>query len=113
MLALNRYYKLSEIIEYVKWSGDEGDDFCLYGEDDQGLNLEDDYFLADYPKVEDDQEVYPESVKAEGLDYIFSGQHCVDVVRSVLEQKPKATHEEYSAALNYYADHDTFMDVKV
>ncbi|WP_219854232.1 DUF7716 domain-containing protein [Pseudomonas entomophila] len=85
----------------------------MYGEYDKGLNLEANYFLADYPRVESDQEVYPESVKAEGLSYIFSGQQCVDVVRSVLEQKPEATHGEYSATLNYYADHDTFMDVEI
>ncbi|WP_459167194.1 DUF7716 domain-containing protein [Pseudomonas alabamensis] len=43
------------------------------------------------------------------MSYKVSGHPCVQVVRSALKQKPEATLAEYTAALNYYADHDTFI----
>jgi hypothetical protein len=109
MLPRNQYYKLSEIIDCLKATGEQGDDFCLYGDDQEQLDLAASYFIADYPEVNNDREIYPGSVQEKGLDYLYSGQQFADVVTLLLEQKPDAVHDDYVKALNYYQENDDFM----
>lgn len=111
MLSRNQYHEFSEIIDYVKSVGEEDDDFCIYGEEREGLEVSGRYFISDYPDVnDDDKEIYPEPVISASLSYLYSGQQFVDVVTLVLEQKSDATYEDYVNALNYYDVNDEFMD---
>ncbi|MFS0825509.1 DUF7716 domain-containing protein [Pseudomonas phoenicis] len=109
MLKTNHRHTLGEIIESVKQDPDLGDDFCLYGEDQDELDLHGVYLIADYPDVVDDQEVYPESVRVAGLNYLYSGQQFADVVMVLMAQKPAAEHGDHVRALNFYMDNDTFL----
>lgn len=85
--------------------------FCLYGRDtDKYLTPDEECFISDYPKVENDKEIYPLSVQQKKLSYIYSGEQFADVISSVSEQKKSAEIEEYVRALNYYLEHDDFLD---
>lgn len=111
MLLKNKFYALSEIIDHVKFFAEQDDEFCIYGEDQDRLDLSARYLVADYPDVKDDKEVFPESVKKAGLRYLYSGQQFVDVVTLLAEQSPDASYGDYVKALNYYQDNDEFVDL--
>ncbi|MFV3284718.1 hypothetical protein ACNFCI_11770 [Pseudomonas sp. NY15356] len=111
MLLKDKFYALSELIEHVKVFAEQDDDFCLYGQDQDHLDLKMQYFVADYPSVKDDKEIYPESVKKAGLSYLYAGQQFVDVVTLLAEQKPDASYDDYVKSLNYYQDNDEFIDL--
>ncbi|MDA3649080.1 hypothetical protein LZ318_15480 [Saccharopolyspora indica] len=105
MLQKDRAHSLRDIIAELE-AHPEHDDFCLYGD---SLTADGHYHLADYPQVEDDEEIHPES--AQHLDFLYSGEQFADVVRSVSRQKPSASTEDYVRALDHYAKHDTFLDL--
>jgi len=111
MLLRDCFYTLEEIISCVINLEVDGDEFCLYGDGKEYLDLSSRYFVADFPHVQDDREVYPESVKKYGLCYLYSGQQFVDVVTLLAERKPGALYEDYVSALNYYQDNDDFIDL--
>ena len=111
MLLRDKFHALSEIIDHVKVYAEQDDEFCIYGEDQDHLDLNVQYFVANYPSVKDDKEVFPESVRKAGLSYLYSGQQFVDVVTLLAEQKPDARYEDYVRALNYYQDNDEFIDL--
>ena len=105
----NQTYFLKDIMEAVK-SEKLDDDFCLYAKENAELNFQESYFLADYPQVVDNRDVYPSQVRMQELELIYYGEDFADVLLSVMEQKAEATDEEYLQALLYYYDHDDFMD---
>jgi len=72
MLLKDRFYALSEVIDHVKVFAEQDDVFCLYGQGRECLGLKVQYFVADYPSVEGNKEIYPESVKNAGLSYLYS-----------------------------------------
>ena len=105
----NQTYFLKDIMEAVK-SEKLDDDFCLYAKENAELNFQESYFLADYPQVVDNRDVYPSQVRMQELELIYYGEDFADVLLSVMEQKAEATDEEYLQALLYYYEHDDFMD---
>ncbi|WP_312235103.1 hypothetical protein [Pseudescherichia sp.] len=59
MLNKDNQYSLSDIVSYMKVIDLRNDNFCLYGEADEGLKANGYYYIADYPDVDDnDKEVY-------------------------------------------------------
>ncbi|KAF1067744.1 MAG: hypothetical protein GAK45_01576 [Pseudomonas citronellolis] len=118
MLPRNQAYPLAEIIhallDALRAADFEPyglDDFCLYGNDEASLRLDAHYWLADYPQVDDDDnEHYPASVQAQGLDYLYSGEQFADVLINAHGQKPTVNPEELVRALNHYSERDTFLD---
>ncbi|WNW10417.1 hypothetical protein RRX38_04375 [Pseudomonas sp. DTU_2021_1001937_2_SI_NGA_ILE_001] len=111
MLARDQYHSLAELIDAVKASGTQDDNFCVYGEDRDALEISARYFIAGYPEVIDDKEIYPPSVRRESLSYLYSGESFVDVVMLAQKQKPDATYADYVKALNHYQDNDDFLDL--
>ena len=68
--------------------------------------------LEDYPNVNDeDVEKYPDFVCKEKLKLFYSGEQFEDVIRSILNQKREATICEFMAGLNYYREHDDFLEI--
>ena len=63
----NQTYFLKDIMEAVK-SEELEDDFCLYAKENEELNFQDSYLLADYPQVVDNRDVYPRQVRELELD---------------------------------------------
>ncbi|WP_054878459.1 hypothetical protein, partial [Yersinia similis] len=103
MLNKDNQYSLADIISAMKKTDSRDDNFCLYGETDEQLKVGGNYYVADYPDVDDDKEIYPQIVISKKLNYLYSGQQLVDVVDSVLEQKPSASLDDFVKALNYYS----------
>ncbi|MCR4459351.1 MULTISPECIES: hypothetical protein [Enterobacteriaceae] len=111
MLNKDNQYSLSDIVSYMKVIDLRNDNFCLYGEADEGLKANGYYYIADYPDVDDnDKEVYPQIVKNKKLHYLYSGEQFADVIDSVVEQKPSASLDEFVKALNFYSKNDNFLD---
>ena len=63
----NQTYNLKDIMEAVK-SEKLDDDFCLYAKENEELNFQDCYLLADYHQVVDNRDVYPRQVRELELD---------------------------------------------
>lgn len=58
----------------MKKMDERNDNFCLYGKSDGKLKKEGEYYVADYPDVDDnDKEIYPEIVRSKHLHYLYSG----------------------------------------
>ena len=82
---------------------------CMLKENEE-LNFQDSYLLADYPQVVDNKDVYPRQVREQELELIYYGEDFADVLLSVMVKKAEATDQEYLQALIYYYEHDDFMD---
>ena len=67
----NQTYFLKDIMEAVK-SEKLDDDFCLYAKENEELNFQDCYLLADYHQVVDNRDVYPRQVRELELDRVSS-----------------------------------------
>ena len=104
---------LEQIIEQVRVDKFFSDDFCLYGKEDGELALEKLYWVADYPDVVDDSDVYPADASEQHLQLVYYGEQLIDVLSVALEEKPEASHQDLIDALNYYNQHDNFMPFKL
>lgn len=91
------------------------DEKCLYAEKSlccrSRYKLSDQCILAASTNVsEDDIEHLPPEIEAMELGLYCYGQNLVDVVSSMIEQRPRATAQELLQALNYHSIHDSFID---
>ena len=100
---------LEQIIEQVRVDQLVSDDFCLYGKEDGELALEKLYWVADYPDVVDDSDVYPADASEQHLQLVYYGEQFLDVLTVALEEKPEASHQDLVDALNHYNRYDSFM----
>lgn len=111
--ATNRFYKIEDLIELVK--GKKGRDaiYMIYVPvDTDDLQSGMDVYVGDVPSFDDDDnEVFPESVIALGLERGYMQEHFEDVVDVAYKQKPTASTEEVIRCLNHYAQHDSFLDL--
>ncbi|WP_340618796.1 DUF7716 domain-containing protein [Xenorhabdus entomophaga] len=111
MLDKDKQYHLADIISDMKDVDSRDDEFCLYGINDGKLDKNGSYYIADFPDIDDnDEELFPQIVVENELHYLYSGQQFADVIDTVLAQKPSATLDDFVAALNYYTEHDDFLD---
>lgn len=121
MLEKDKAYLLKDIIKYaidvVKKYGDDYDhymDFYLYSENhtQSGLILDNYYTYADYPEItENCEEIFPSIVMDKNLTVAYIGESFMDVISLAYEQRNDADYKQYVEALNYYYNHDTFMDL--
>jgi len=100
---------LDQIIEQLRADQLTSDDFCLYGKEDGELTLDRLYWVADYPDVVDDSDVYPADASEQHLQLVYYGEQLIDVLSVALEEKLNASHQDLVEALNYYQQHDSFM----
>ena len=101
---------LEQIIEQMRVDESSSDDFCLYSKEDGELALERLYWVSDYPDVVEDRDVYPTDVVEQDLQLVYYGEQLIDVLSVALEEKPEASHQDLVDALNYYNQHDIFMN---
>ena len=109
---MRKYQELSleQIIEQVRVDESPSDDFCLYGKEYGELALDRLYWVSDYPDVVDDCDVYPADVVEQDLQLVYYGEQLLDVLSVALEEKPDASLQDLVDALNYYNQHDIFMN---
>ncbi|MCL1994195.1 MAG: hypothetical protein FWG66_14725 [Spirochaetes bacterium] len=134
-LELKKPYKLSEIISVaVKFISNEqylektmdrtsfrsrtgsfvnSDDFYLYTSDGEGVFHADTvFYLEQSPSItDDDEEIYPDFILKEGLENFCSGELFYSVIYNVLHQKNQASIDECVKALEYYLEHDSFLEL--
>ena len=109
---MRKYQELSleQIIEQMRVDESSSDDFCLYGKEDGLLALERLYWVSDYPDAVEDRDVYSADVAEQDLQLVYYGEQLFDVLSVALEEKPNASHQDLVDALNYYNEHDIFMN---
>ncbi|POA30183.1 MULTISPECIES: hypothetical protein [Pseudomonas] len=85
--------------------------FCVYGtQDSSTITLQTVCVIEAFPQITDnDEEIYPDFVIRQGLEFWFSDDLLEDVVMSALQHKPSVTDVELLKAIRYYAEHDCFM----
>ena len=101
---------LEQIIEQVRVDQLVSDDFCLYGKEEGELALDRLYWVADYPDVVDDSDVYPADATDQHLQLVYYGEHLIDVLAVALEEKPDSSLQDLVEALNHYNRYDIFMN---
>ena len=101
---------LEQIIEQVRVDQLASDDFCLYGKEERELKLDSLYWVSDYPDVVEDRDVYPADATDQHLQLVYYGEQLIDVLAVAIEEKPDASLQDLVEALNYYNQHDCFMN---
>lgn len=114
-------YKLSDVITIVSNMIIENGinnflddiDFCIYTtdyvEEASGDTI---CYLDEYPDIDDnDKEIYTDFVTDRKLVMFYSGEQFEDVIGQMLSQKRDASIEEFISGINYYREHDDFLDL--
>ena len=113
-------YRLSDVITFFKNMIIENGvdnllddiDFCIYTMDfvdvASGNTI---CYLDDYPDIDDDDnEIYTDFVTERKLVMFYSGEQFEDVIGNMLSQKMDSAIEDFISGINYYREHDDFLD---
>lgn len=109
----NRFYKIEDLVRLVKEKKGRDAIYMIYvPKDTDDLTPGMDVYVGDVPAFDDDDnEVFPESVIALGLERGYMQEHFEDVVDVAYKQRPTASADDVIRCLNYYAQHDSFLDL--
>ena len=109
---MRKYQELSleQIIQQLRMDKLVSDDFCLYGKEDGEIALARSYWVSDYPDVVEDRDVYQADASEQDLQLVYYGEQLIDVLAVALEEKPDASLQDLVEALDYYNQHDCFMN---
>lgn len=108
----NQTIKLAELIDFLK-TQKKNLTYCVYGKgsSDQAT-LETDCVIDEYSEItDDDEEIFPERITQNDLEFWFTDELLEDVTFNALKQKTSVTNEEILKAIKYYNEHDSFMDL--
>lgn len=113
-IEFRKPYNLSQIIYVISTdiekNGFKNTNFCLYTNEEEIASSDLICYLDLNPTITDDEEVYPDFVINESLEFFYDGQQFEDVLMNVLHQKKQASIDDFILGLNYFMEHDTFMD---
>lgn len=114
-------YRLSDVITFFKNMIIENGvdnllddiDFCIYTMDYVDVASGDTIcYLDDYPDIDDDdKEIYTDFVTERKLVLFYSGEQFEDVIGNMLSQKMDSAIEDFISGINYYREHDDFLDI--
>ena len=114
-------YRLSDVITFFKNMIIENGvdnllddiDFCIYTMDYVDVASGDMIcYLDDYPDIDDDdKEIYTDFVTERKLVMFYSGEQFEDVIGNMLSQKMDSAIEDFISGINYYREHDDFLDI--
>lgn len=111
--SIPQFISLEELITYVKEKADRSISYDIYTKNGDDFSEKEIVFVDSTIQVDDnDKEVYPPEVIKNSLQYAYSGDQFQDVIDLAIRQKPTATTLEIINALNYYSEHDDFLDMK-
>ena len=119
MFFEKKYYTFGEIIRTVKneyinngeSSFYSNSRWCVYSNDsDSEIELNTKCFIDDLPDINDQyEEVYPDFVRAKGLELLYRCDTLQDIISVAVEQKSNISDLELLQAIKYYDDNDEFM----
>lgn len=104
--------KLTDLIDFLK-TQKKTLTYCVYGKgsSDQAT-LETDCVIDEYSEItDDDEEIFPESITQNNLEFWFTDELLEDVTFNALKQKKSATNEEILKAIKHYNERDSFMNL--
>ena len=116
----NQHYTIENFIEIVKEKKERSEKhdpeflYFVYCEQDQDSEIKPamTIYVGDVSQVSDDYlEMYPDFVEKLGLSKIYSSQNFQDVVDLAVSQKQTVSNDELIECLNYYNEHDDFLDI--
>lgn len=108
----NQTIKLAELIDFLK-TQKKNLTYCVYGKgsSDQAT-LETDCVIDEYSEItDDDEEIFPERITQNDLEFWFTDELLEDVTFNALKQKTSVTNEEILKTIKYYNARDSFMDL--
>lgn len=120
MLEFRRPYTFRRIIDDIRRKMLNDSEYylhhpngwCIYSADEK-LTLDSVCYIEDYASVtEDDEEVFPDFVLENGLEFAYTRQLLEDVIGSALYQNEFADNNLIFRALEYYDEYDDFMDIR-
>ncbi len=105
---------IDQICDLVRQKGEEAllPDYgwCVYSAAKPSLTTV--CYVDDYPDInDDDEEIFPPFVVENHLKMIYRDELIQDVILNCLFQKPEVSPKEIMAALDYYDEHDCFMEL--
>ncbi|AOI56432.1 DUF7716 domain-containing protein [Burkholderia diffusa] len=116
----HKTYQIEDFIAFVQAKQDRSAQYNraflydVYGDDsvEDLLREGQTIFVGDTVQVDDnDEEIYPREVNERGYAFLYSGENFQAVVDLAYKQKPTASAKEVIQCLNYYAQHDDFLDL--
>lgn len=121
MLEKRVKYKFNKVVEETKriyleqgvQALYQDEDWCVYvREADINPDLDTECYIDEYPEVtDDDEEIYPEFIVENDYELVYTGEMLQDVIVSALSRKKNATNEELMETIDYYDEHDTFLEI--
>lgn len=109
---LSQLILIEDLIEFVKARKDRTIYYDVYSKNGDDFFPEETVFVDSSVQVDDDdKEIYPSAVLNRKFRFAYSGEQFQDVVDLAVKQKPNVTSFEIIKALNYYSEHDAFMDL--
>ena len=109
---LTQLISIEDLIELVKARKDRTVYYDVYTKNGDDFSLEENVFIDTTVQVDDnDKEIYPSTVSNRKFRFAYSGEQLQDVVDLAVKQKPHVTSNEIIKALNYYSEHDAFLDL--
>ncbi|KWI59494.1 hypothetical protein ISO18_12495 [Burkholderia pseudomultivorans] len=110
--VVNAFYKIDDLIGIVREKKDQESVYMVYvPKDTNDLRLGMEVYVGDVPDFDQDNEIFPNSVVALGLERGYMQEHLQDVIDLAYKQKPTASTEEVVQCLNHYAKYDDFLDL--
>lgn len=117
-MLLNKYYTFGEIINIVKeaylkdgessFYTDNG--WAVYSKNDE-MELSTECYIDKLPEINDKyEEVYPDFVRTNSLEFVYSCELLQDTISSALDQKSEVNDEELLNAIKYYDENDDFIE---
>ena len=122
-LELRKSYKISEIVTIVSEALKKNNlnflnfiqmDFCLYT-----LGYTEDvtidticYIERPQEVTDDDEEIFPDFVIENSLNFLYSSELLENVIFNALHQKSNPSMKEFIECLNHYDKKDNFLDLK-
>lgn len=87
--------------------------YCIYGKgSSDDATLETLCVIGEYPEItDDDEEVFPDYILAESLEFWFRDELLEDVVINAVERDPLISNDKILEAVKYYNQNDDFMDI--
>lgn len=109
---LEKSMLIEELIDFVKMKADRDLYYSIYSYEGADFISGEQVFIDIPVQVDDnDNEIYPPEVLNRKLCLAYSGEQFQDVIDLAIKQKPTASSKEIIKALNYYSNHDDFLDL--